>query len=747
MPRSKRRLRVKRHRRGGCGMFLFLLALLLLGAACWRGYRQMCAQIDVAAGRFMQRVEAGDEEGAISLLLEREGGEAALASLMALFDGPGYTYRGAARGRPTGLFSGRALVYFTVDGSLHTASLQLVRRRGEWLVESLPEVKIMDGALVEKVARDEQGDSPTVQLLWLGERMEIPAPAGLAVAEGMVARVQLFGDAAIFAPLEEMRLSRLLRLSDSECEGELEGNLPLKAPLSVYLVEREPAYRAEQGSLQDLVVGMSDLVLYLSEGGVAAAKVEKGAYLPRTIRVLLRQNLHQLSEESLFHRQIRLNSAQPYTLEERRSGALLAFEPGQSVLVEPAGELIKVTPEGLESMEFAHRLFVYAREGGAMIVKGLVRDGWPGRDPAYRGILEIANQGGELVLVNELSLEEYLYTVVPAEMPVSFGAEALKAQAVAARSYAYRTIFSSGFSRYGAHVDDSVMSQVYNNRPEDPLATAAVEETAGLVLFYGDAVADARFFSSSCGHTANYHEVWSDPDGGAFPAAPIPYLKALSQVPGESFNLKDEGEMERFLERADWPAYDALSPFFRWRVEMSGEQLTEAINRNLAPRYQAQPGSILTREGGEFRSLEIPRNPLGRLLDIRVLQRGEGGNIMVLEIEGTNGTYRILKEYNIRAVIRPVNYLPGAAPVVLQCHDGRRLQDYDILPSAFAVFEVERNEQGEAARVLIAGGGNGHGVGMSQYGAAGMARQGHDFKEILQHFYPGTELRPVYPAL
>lgn len=115
-----------------------------------------------------------------------------------------------------------------------------------------------------------------MQLLWLGERMEIPAPAGLAVAEGMVARVQLFGDAAIFAPLEEMRLSRLLRLSDSECEGELEGNLPLKAPLSVYLVEREPAYRAEQGSLQDLVVGMSDLVLYLSEGGVAAAKVEKG---------------------------------------------------------------------------------------------------------------------------------------------------------------------------------------------------------------------------------------------------------------------------------------------------------------------------------------------------------------------------------------------------------------------------------------------------------------------------------------
>lgn len=735
---SKKHPKRSKQRRGGCGLFTFLLMALLLGSACWYGYLRICEGIDAAAVSFMKCVSAGDGEGASSFLLDKEGGEAGLASLIALFQDPGFIFRDAGRGRPTGLISARASLYFTVDGSLHTAPLHLVRRGKEWLVGTLPEVKIMDGALVEKTGFS------TLQLFWQGERMELPAPAGLSMEEGTVARVRQFGDAAIFEPLEEIRLSRLLRLSDTECEGELEGNLPLKAPLSVYLVETEPDYRSEQGSQQDLVPGMSDLALYLSEGKVAAARVEKGAYVPRTIRVLLRQNLHQLSAESLFHRQIRLNSAHYYTLEDRRSGALFAFEPGQAVLIEPAGELIKVTPEGLDSIEFEHRIFFSAREGGAMIIENLVRDGWAGGNPAYRGILEVASLDGELVLVNELSLEEYLCAVLPGEMPAAFGEEALKAQAVASRSYAYRSIFSSAYGGYGAHVDDSALSQVYNNRPEDPLATAAVEGTAGLVLFYGDAAADARFFSTSCGHTAGYHEAWSDPAGGAFPAAPLPYLKAVSQVPGETFNLQDEGEVELFLQRADWPAFDAASPFFRWRVEMSGEQLTAAINRSLAQRHREEPESILTREGDQFLSLEVPRNPIGRLLDIRVLQRGEGGNIMILEMEGTNGTYRILKEYNIRSVIRPVNYLPGASPVALQCHDGSRLQDYPLLPSAFAAFEVERNEEGEITRVIISGGGSGHGVGMSQYGAAGMARMGRDFMEILQHYYPGTELRRVY---
>ncbi len=699
MHRSKKYQKERKHRRSGCGMFLFLLLVLLLGIACWYGYRQICADIDTAAGNFMKCVDAGDVEGAASFLLDKEGGEAGLTSLITLFQGPDFTFRSAGRGLPTGLFSGTAVLYFNSGGFLNRAPLHLVRRGRDWLIGTLPEVKIMAGALIEKTKPS------TVQLLWQDERIELPVPDGLTVEEGTVARVWLFGDAVVIEPLEEIHLSRLLRLSDTGCEGELEGNLPLEPPLSVYLVEPGTAYQAEQGSPQDLIVGMSDLALYLSGGNVVAARVEKG-FSPRTIRVLLRQNLNQLSDESLFHRQLRLNSEYNYTLEDKCSGALFTFEPGQTVLIEPSGESIKVSPEGFDSIIFQQRIFFFAHQNGTMIIENLARDGWPGGNPVYRGILEIANQDGRLVVINEPALEEYLYTVVPGEMPAGFGLEALKTQAVASRSYAYRSILSSGYSSYGAHVDDSVMSQVYNNYPEQPVATEAVEETNGMVLFYGEHPADTRYFSTSCGFTASYNEVWQDPVTGSFPADPVPYLKALSQVPGETFNLKHEDDMELFLKRNDWPGYDSASPYFRWKVEMSGEQLTAAINHNLAQRYREQPEFILTREGDQFRSIEIPRNPLGRLLDIRVFQRGAGGNIMILEIEGTNGTYRIMKEYNIRVVLRPANYLPEASPVVLHFHDGTRVLDYAILPSAFACFSVERDESGEVTRVLISGGGD-----------------------------------------
>ncbi|HOL15655.1 MAG TPA: hypothetical protein PLZ49_05610, partial [Bacillota bacterium] len=190
-----------------------MLMVLLLGTACWYGYRQVCAGIDSAAVNFMKCVAAGDVEVAASFLLDKEGGEAVLASFITLFQGSDFTFRNAGRGRPAGLFSATALIYFTVDGSLHTAPLQLVRRGQDWLIGTLPEIKIMDGALVEKTGLS------TVQLFWQNERMELPAPAGLAVKEGAVVRVRLFGDAAVIEPLEEMRLSRLLRLSETECEG------------------------------------------------------------------------------------------------------------------------------------------------------------------------------------------------------------------------------------------------------------------------------------------------------------------------------------------------------------------------------------------------------------------------------------------------------------------------------------------------------------------------------------------------
>lgn len=737
MQRSKQHRKGRRRRQGGGGKTFIILALVvILGISLWSSFCRVSAEIEAAAEKFMECVVASDTAAASAFIFDEEEQVSKLDLLIVLFQGDDFTYSSTGCSRPTGLFSGTSLIHFYSDGSLYTVPLQLVRREGSWMIKALPDARNMDGALVEKF------ESGSLHLLWQGERIKIPVPDRSTIEPGKVARVQTLGSAVIIRPLEERSLSRLLRYSDCECEGELEGNLVMEKPLSVYLIESRTA-QARSGSLADLVVGMTDLLLYLAEGKVVAVKIEQD-FLPQTVRVLLRQNLSQLSSESLFHERLCLNSTRGYNLEDKQGGALFTFEPGQTLVVEPAGDSIKVTPEGLESIIFTTRIFLSAHQNGMIMIENLTRDGWPGGIPAYRGTLEISNQEGRLIAVNEPDLEKYLYTVVPSEMSDQFGLEPLKTQAVAARSYAYRSIFSSGYSCYGAHLDDSVVSQVYNNIPEQPGAVEAVESTAGMVLFYGDQAADTRFFSTSCGFTANYHEVWSDPETGSFPAEPVPYLKAVSQVPGESFELEREEELARFLQHGDWPAYDRDSPYFRWQVKMSEEQLTAVINHNLSQRYQEQPDFILTQEGGQFCSIEIPRNPVGRLREIRVLQRGEGGNIMILEVEGTNGTYRIMKEYNIRHVLRPANYLPASSPVILYCHDGSRALNYPILPSAFAYFDVERNASGEITQVVIFGGGNGHGVGMSQYGARGLAEQGHDFKEILNHYYPGAELRCIY---
>ena len=131
---------------------------------------------------------------------------------------------------------------------------------------------------------------------------------------------------------------------------------------------------------------------------------------------------------------------------------------------------------------------------------------------------------------------------------------------------------------------------------------------------------------------------------------------------------------------------------------------------------------------------------IGELLNIVVLTRGQGGNIMELEISTTSGTYRVKKELNIRDIIRPIDYI-GGAPIELRCHDGSIREDFPLLPSAFAYIDIERDTDGNITYINIIGGGYGHGVGMSQYGTYGLSLLGKSYIEIIEHYYPGCELK------
>ncbi|MGL5000921.1 MAG: SpoIID/LytB domain-containing protein [Cetobacterium sp.] len=130
--------------------------------------------------------------------------------------------------------------------------------------------------------------------------------------------------------------------------------------------------------------------------------------------------------------------------------------------------------------------------------------------PTYRGSFEIrlADLGKSLNLINELSVEDYLLQVVPSEMPKSFGLEALKVQAIAARTYAAKDILRNRYAKLGFHILDSTQSQVYNNLDENELSNEAIKSTKGLILIHENKPIDAKYYSTSSGFNSNAHNIW-----------------------------------------------------------------------------------------------------------------------------------------------------------------------------------------------------------------------------------------------
>jgi len=210
-----------------------------------------------------------------------------------------------------------------------------------------------------------------------------------------------------------------------------------------------------------------------------------------------------------------------------------------------------------------------------------------GGTPSYRGTLEIEAREEGLLVVNEVSLEEYLYAVLPSEMPSDFEPEALKAQAICAREYAYTELLANRYAKYGAHVDDSTACQVYNNIGETEAAILAVKETHGQVLFYEGEVAQCYYFSTSSGHTAAVEDVWEN-------AEPVPYLSAKETL------------------------YDTESPWYRWQTFLSLPDLTKRVNEILKGRYQAVPEQILTYDAEKKEFLSKPIGTIGEIKSIRV---------------------------------------------------------------------------------------------------------------------------------
>ena len=617
----------------------------------------------------------------------------------------------------------------------------LVKQLAERIqIEALPKIAHLPGTLPLSKESAEGGRLDVYTLDVSGTRLTcFRFPSAPALPLQTPVSVLLLEDYIIdFSPLAPYKLSKILSISEKSIEDIQKGKLPVSPEMAVYTKDLKGL--SYMGQLY-LPIGSRDVTLYCSDDGIGRIAVWTPSALPRdSIRVVL----HRIGYTGLTHDEIKISSDSAFTVRSVIDSMEYSFEQGHVITFKASGQGIVLYKNGREIATSRNRWFIHSADGSPLRVLNIDRSHTKeGLGTPYRGSLEVALMNHELVLVNELPLEEYLYSVVPSEMPLKFGLEALKVQAIAARSYAVRCLSSKGFAEWGAHVDDSTSSQVYNNIAEHPVAIQAVEDTRGLIPVYDNRVIDARFFSTSAGYTAGFHEVWSD-ENHQFPGTEIPYLVPKPQYPGDAPSLYNEENFRAFIANSNLNGYDRFSPFFRWSIVMSRREIEASINRNLPNLQKAQPQFILTRSSaGNYVQAQVP-DDIGELLNLEVLRRGEGGNIMELAVTTTRGVFKIVKELNIRRLLQPVNYLEGGEPVKLYCHDGSVRYDFPLLPSAFVSIDLIRDSNGHIEQIHFTGGGYGHGVGMSQYGTYGLTLLGYSYEEIIEHYYPGTEITNLY---
>ena len=304
---------------------------------------------------------------------------------------------------------------------------------------------------------------------------------------------------------------------------------------------------------------------------------------------------------------------------------------------------------------------------------------------SYAGTLSIlADAAGRLSVVNTLPLEVYLEGVLPHELgnPGADGFDALKAQAVAARTYALARIELQKTETYDLYA--GVRDQVYkglNGRTK--AASSAVSETRGLVLRSGGALVKAYYSACCGGHTSDIRLVWPERESAE-------YLSGVRDNDG-----RNPG------------SFCAEHRYFRWRYSFSGKELGDMVRETLPKTLGVDPASI------------------GEVVDVAVENYTPSGRAGSIAIRTTKNEFRVAGD-KIRWVLMA---------------DPKKNR---ILPSIMIKIE-EITEGGRLVFLSIVGGGNGHGVGMCQGGAIAMSKKGYTYRMILQHYYPDSEVAREYP--
>lgn len=432
----------------------------------------------------------------------------------------------------------------------------------------------------------------------------------------------------------------------------------------------------------------------------------------RNVRVLLKTD----NFASLYHKKVKISSNQPFIVTV--DGKKKTYQAGETV-----------SYQAKDSKWKKKKIIISSEKGAKLQIQSIKRQNI---HPSYRRTLQLTWSKQGFLVINRLPLEEYLYAVVPSELSTGSHMEALKAQAVCARSYAYQQIQSKRYEEYHADLDDSVACQVYNNVPEDNRSRKAVNSTKGMVLTNKkNAVVQTYYYSTSWGYSASGQDVWNT-------ASEVPYLQEKFQITEKGrkasginhLNLSSEKSFSVFMDQESLDTYDSDSEWYRWNVTISRDALSVRIDSVLYSCYLNNPDLVLTqKKDGSYK--KEPLKSVGEVKKLRVEKREKSGLVTELVVVGKKNVVKVCTQYNIRKVLAPLYES-------VYYNDGKSKTTMNLLPSA--AFYIMDAVKGKKVVFHLIGGGFGHGAGMSQCGAQKMANTGKDFKAILSFYFEGTKL-------
>lgn len=362
----------------------------------------------------------------------------------------------------------------------------------------------------------------------------------------------------------------------------------------------------------------------------------------------------------------------------------------------------------------------YDAKGGEQVVRAkhdLIVEGPDKARATYRGELHIKPYGNSIRLLLHTNLDDYVSGVLQSEVPSFYKLEAMKAQAVVARTYGLHPRLPH---EDGANVCDSYLhcQAFYGVTPLNAMQQKAITSTAGEIVQYHGKPALAMFSACAGGHTENYEDAFSDPLTNAFPPPAIPYLAGVAEGGDLPSGYPDERAMRKLYAEAHPDCVDAWSAsHWKWRVVLTADQL-EGHMHHIVEELRKDP---------QFAPFikPAPSGKFGHIKSFEVTRRGAAGTAMDMRVQTSEGNWTISKELTIRSAF---------------ANSELKLKR---LRSARMFFDHEYDKLGLLSKLTVSGFGSGHGVGMQQVGAQGWAQRGWDYLKICGHYFPGCVVARV----